>query len=271
MLSKLIRHEFKSTWKMIAILNLFIAVITGLGVLTIVSKIWNSESEHVVTFVVLSAVFYYISIIVVSLAASIYIAVRYYKNLYTDEGYLMHTLPVTKHDLLISKTLTGSVYMLITSVMIMLSFIFMGLSIFYNLAPTEQNEIITSLYYEAWPEVKQFFGATIGVNIVLFTFYYLLSCISSVLMSFCAISVGQLFTKHKVMGAIFCYIGLYVVLQLVASFITVPFTGVSLLDQNLVPALFVGMMAIEIIATAVLCLIFYVVSHYVMNKRLNLD
>ena len=53
MLSKLIRHEFKSTWKMIAILNLFIAVITGLGVLTIVSKIWNSESEHVVTFVIL--------------------------------------------------------------------------------------------------------------------------------------------------------------------------------------------------------------------------
>lgn len=271
MLSKLIRHEWKSTWKMIGIMNIFVAVITLLGVITIVSKIWNSESQHVMTFVILSTVFYYLSIVVISVAACIYIAVRFYRNLYTDEGYLMHTLPVTKNELLMSKTIVGSVQLLITSVVITLSFLVLGLSIFYNLGSGEQNQIIKELYYEAWPAIKNFFGASLGINIALFGFYCLISCISSVLMCFCAISVGQLFAKHKVMSAIFCYIGLYVVIQLVASFITVPFTGISLLEESYIPAMVTGMMAIEIIATAVLCIVFYFVSQYIMDKKLNLD
>lgn len=271
MLSKLIRHEWKSTWKMIAVMNLFIAIITLLGVVTVVSKIWNSESEHVVTFAVLSAVFYYISIIVVSIAACIYIAVKYYRNLYTDEGYLMHTLPVSKHELLLSKTIVGSIQYLIVSLVIILSFTFIGLSFFYNMTPTDQNEILTALFVDLWPELEKFMGDTIGFNLFLFVVYCLISCISSVLMSFCAISVGQLFTKHKVMGSIFCYIGLYILIQVVASFITVPFTGISILENSFAPAMITAMLAIEILATSALTIVFYYVSHYVMSKKLNLD
>ena len=41
MLGKLIKHEFKATWKMVALMNIFLLVLTALGVLSFAFKFWN--------------------------------------------------------------------------------------------------------------------------------------------------------------------------------------------------------------------------------------
>ena len=41
---------------------------------------------------------------------TIYFAIRFYKNLYTDEGYLMHTLPVKPWMLIVSKLTIGTIW-----------------------------------------------------------------------------------------------------------------------------------------------------------------
>ena len=51
------------------------------------------------------------------MVVSIYIAVRFYKNLYTDEGYLMHTLPVTPRQLLVSKLTVGSLWSFLVTIL----------------------------------------------------------------------------------------------------------------------------------------------------------
>lgn len=44
-----------------------------------------------------------------SIITLIFILMRYYKNFFTDEGYLTFTLPVTPHELLWTKLISGMV------------------------------------------------------------------------------------------------------------------------------------------------------------------
>ena len=103
MLIKLMKYEWKATWKACAIINFFTVFATILGVFAMKSLQNGILHKDQFTYIaVILFVFYYLSIIGVSFSMSIYIGVRFYCNLYTDEGYLMHTLPVTKRQLVLS-------------------------------------------------------------------------------------------------------------------------------------------------------------------------
>ena len=107
MLKKLLKYEWKETARLLLPINLALIVLTVLGCAMLSTSIFDSEVS--IFFAVPLLILYIISIIAFSSVTIIYIYVRFYKNLYTAEGYLMHTLPVTPMQLFHSKLIVASI------------------------------------------------------------------------------------------------------------------------------------------------------------------
>lgn len=108
MLGKLIKYDLKS-------LNRFLVMIHALLLLTallvryfLTGQIHSSTPQNSL-LLALSITLYVLILIAVSFATAIIITIRFYKNLFSDEGYLTHTLPVTRGQHLLSKTIAGSI------------------------------------------------------------------------------------------------------------------------------------------------------------------
>ena len=113
MLGKLLKHEWKTVWKVPVLLIAILMVISVMAGLTFALPIWDSEWIGLPLSGVMMIIVYYIALIAVGIGITIYFAVRYYRNMFTDEGYLTHTLPVTTHQLLLNKVITMSAWNLI--------------------------------------------------------------------------------------------------------------------------------------------------------------
>lgn len=271
MLTKLLKYEWKSSYKIVLLMNLFIVITTLIGILTLFAQIWDTASETVSSIGVLLFMFYFLSITFVSVVVSIYIAVRFYRSMYTDEGYLMHTLPVTKNQLLLSKTIIGTIHFVLTTIVVLVSIFLLIYFVSTQLSPATKAAIQFELSTNDLAELADAFATNRIFKIILIVIFFIASSLNGVLLCFSGISLGQLFIKHKVIGSIICYIGLYTVLQILSSFVTLPFTGLTLLsDISLSTLLNVGI-TIELIFMIICNIAFYCLSYYILNKKLNLD
>ena len=132
MLRKLIKYEWKGVYKMGLILLGVVAFATLLGFLASRSPLWSDARAYdtvvvngLASIMSFFAIMLYIILLMGTIyAILIYVAVRFYRTMYTDEGYLLHTLPVTKHQILISKLLVSSLWVFFTYMAMFASVIF---------------------------------------------------------------------------------------------------------------------------------------------------
>ena len=107
MLGKLIKHEFRALSRFLLPIHilLLVACLIGRFMFQAMDTMDLPNVILIVSFVFLISIW-----IVVPCATSILIVVRYYKSLYTDEGYLTLTLPATRGQLLFSKAFAACVW-----------------------------------------------------------------------------------------------------------------------------------------------------------------
>ena len=116
MLGKLLKHEWKSIWKIPTILLgalMGLAVLAGFG---FASPVWDSSLDGLGVLAVLTWMLFYLAVLGVSLGIMLYLAVRFYRSMFTDEGYLTHTLPATSRQLLLSKVLIMAAWIFLSMV-----------------------------------------------------------------------------------------------------------------------------------------------------------
>lgn len=275
MLKKLFIHEWKSFSKVPGAINLCLILLTLVGIVSLISPIWTLEYDIIAIFMVLAIMIYYLSIIAGSIAVTVYTAMRYYKNVYTDEGYLTNTLPVTPRQIILSKLYVSSIWHYITSIVITVSvfalvyvglYSYDGINLFQEFA-TAWDTIMEAMAGEMGLDV---FAILLGLIISL-----LISPFFSIVMLYSSIALGQLFKKHKVAGAVMWYIIEYLVIQFVSSLIVnVPlFTGLMEVEMNdtfpflIINLVLYGSLLLTIAATVGL----YFISEYMLKKKLNLD
>lgn len=115
MLNKLLKHEFKDTARVMPFLYVVVLVSTALSYISFITDIgWLTLSSSVL-LLFLSIAGIVITFVVVIL--------RFYNNLYSREGYLMFSLPVKPHKLLISKTIVSISWILVSCVVFIGSFL----------------------------------------------------------------------------------------------------------------------------------------------------
>ncbi len=274
MLKNLIKYEWKSVWKILIVINAFTIFATLAGMFAMYALVSDATfiSDMSSVVIVLLFLFYYLTIIGVSFSMSIYIGIRFYRSLYTDEGYLMHTLPVTKRQLVISRLLVHTCCMMITGMFVMLSIVMLFLPLLSEIFATSTfsaSSVITELIRNS---MDAFGIHTMAAVILIWTVAGVIGQVSGILAIYCAVSLGQTFQKHKVMASILCYIGIYFLLQTINSILMMPQMVLYMGDKELNMASYLnGTLLTTSIVSLFTGIAFYLITLYIMNKKLNLD
>lgn len=281
MLKKLFKYEWKFFWKVPTVINSFLIIMTIIGVISLASPFWEMDIAGIEIMLGLAVFFYILAIAACSIGVTAYIAIRYYKNVYTDEGYLTNTLPVTARQIVLSKLCTGVIWSFITGIIVIASI----LSLVYTaMLSYEDIDIIYELS-RGFSDFLPSFKDSVGIDFFLFLFlsliYTVLSTALSILKIYVAIALGQLFTRHKVAGAVIWYIGEYVVFEIITSFLyqmpsysnglfyTFFSVGMSY-NYNFADSA-LSVLLISIGLTFAFCAGLYFITEHMLKNQLNLD
>ena len=122
MLGKLIKHDFLSNARFLGPAYIVMLVIALLGRfvtwLATRKAIMDSVAPafaHIISLLSsLLTVAFVLAPLAILFMAAFWVIYRFYKNIFTDEGYLMNTLPTRPVNLVFSKLLNALIWMLIT-------------------------------------------------------------------------------------------------------------------------------------------------------------
>lgn len=275
MLTKLMKYEWKSIWRVLLIINAFTVIMTVIGLCTIYPPFFGQVSftDESAIPIILSLLLYYITILGVSIAAWIYIAIRFYKNTYSNQGYLTHTLPVTPRQLLISRIVIHSIFYVVTSFLVMLSV----LTLCIPLVLLSEGVSMQFTWQVLTASCVELFGMPPISLGICFLMIMIVGSISSTVMVYCAIAIGQTFQKHKVMASILCYVALYFLLQTVVSILILPQTiSFTLNSANAAFGFQMGsymrsILLISLVSSLISGIVFYIITEILISKKLNLD
>ncbi len=275
MLKKLLKYDWKFFWKVPAVINLGIGILTLLGVMSMVSPLWTIDSSPIEALLGTSLFFYYIALFAGSIGVSVYAAIRFYKNIYTDEGYLTNTLPVTPRLIILSKLLVSSLWNLITGFVILSSVAILltaGEFIYLDLDVVTVFSWIPYVWDGFWALLADYGLHPFAVAFLGFL-YIISSSLFNMLLIYAAISLGQMFPRHKIMGAIFWYILEYVIIQfgstILISIVTFGYYN-YITSDTLFPSLYTLLVG-SILLTLAGCAGLYFISEYMLAKKLDLD
>ena len=119
MLTKLLKHEFRATARIMGPLYLILlAVALGFNFSARLMDTRNVVLNILAALVILAYVAAIIGVFVVSF---ILMLQRFYKNLLGDEGYIMFTLPASVHQHVWSKLIVSAVWFIATGAVVVLS------------------------------------------------------------------------------------------------------------------------------------------------------
>lgn len=268
MLKKLLKYEWKDTSRLLLPINLAIIVLTILGCGMLSTSIFDSETS--LFFAVPLLILYILSILTFSSVTTIYIYVRFYKNLYTAEGYLMHTLPVTPMQLFHSKLLVACSWFCLNSLLTTLSFMALGFAAGFHQAAINTNFGLSVSFADI-------FGYPLPIFLLWMLALLVVSAFSSILMGYVSILLGQQLERNKLAASIAFYFGIYMVTQTITSiammvpeFITIENT----IDEEFTAIMsetFRMVFPMMSIIYLVLGIAFYIICRVLMNRKVNLD
>ena len=271
MLKKLFVHEWKESWRLVGIMNLIVVALTLIGTFFLNNDTWNAmdKNEFVAVTVAVYMMFFIASIAALSMVVTFYFYIRFYRNMYTDQGYLMHTLPVTPHQLIWSKTFVAGIWMIISTI-VMLTSVF---GLIFAAIPAEGRGDFWTELRDAFT-MMEFDGRVVAI-VILYILLMIVSQLMSIFMGYASISIGQTFKKQKVLGAIGVYIGIYMLIQTVSSYLSM-FLTMSV-DPNVMSStmdetnfILVFLIVLFVLMSA-LAAGFYFTTHYIMKNKLNLE
>lgn len=277
MLKKLFRHEWKDCWKTVGIINLIVLVFSFCGTLFFNKNMFEmaENNEYVAIALVLYIVLYFTAIMALALSTSFYFYYRFYKNMYTDEGYLMHTLPVNPHQLIWSKSFVALIWQMISSLVMAFSLI----NFFDCIMRMDTVFYEQSLWVEIFKGIQWFFANEMKAYMIplaiIFILCMLIAPFFSIFMGYTAISLGQCTKKHKIMAAVGIYFGLMTLIQTVSSFASVPLgffiESINVNSQQDMIMYMTLMFAIMVLIIAGATALLYFLTYNVMKNKLNLE
>lgn len=284
MLRKLMKHEWIATRRILLPVNLTIILITLVGCVFLATDILHSENS--LPLVILLITLYALSIMVLSLISNIYLLVRFYKNMFTAEGYLMFTLPVTPVQLLNSKLIVACLWSLFNTLLTLTSFFSLGFfSAYYSAIHGDSNP--KSAFLSGFISVmsngaqdsasfQDVFGYPPEKLIFLCFVLLLISAFFSLTMGYLSFTLGQLIEKHKLACSIVFYIAFYIGTQIVSSILMVVINLKTLFDSTLdalelTASIYSSVIPTAIILHLILGILFYIITLFLIRKKVNLD
>ena len=283
MFSKLLKHEWKANWRLLSILSLavIIAAVVGILALRVMVNYGDqlSESNSFLNLLLLPLgllVFVSFLALVVYAAAVLFVLLfRFYKNKFTDEGYLTFTLPVTNHQIFLSSAVNMLIWSVISVVLAILLFVVMILigtstSGFINMELIRDLQSIKAFLPEMAEAYSEILGDSYGILTLI---SILISPVYNVVLAMTCITLGAVLAKkHKILASIGIYYGSNTILGIISSVITTVPSLMFIGNDGLASSdlYFTLTMVAQLVIYAAVIVGGYFLSTKLMKNKLNL-
>lgn len=280
MFTKLLKHEWRATKGILALLCIIIliaGVTIGSTMHIMVSASWDGStirlngspvaetlppmSEFAEVMCVLLIMAGVGAVAICSAGSLFFLIYRFYKRCFTDEGYLTFTLPVTTHQILLSSfvnTIIGEVIMLAAV------FLSIGIAALLFLTAFPENLIwadvsvgLKEAFSQMWASMAEHFdvfASLAGTGII--------TVLSELIVLMLAVTIGAMIAKkHKILAAV----GVYYGISMVQSFVLTA-ANLSIVQEENITKLF----SATSVTSLVIAIGGYFLMHYLVDKRLNL-
>lgn len=260
MLGKVLKYDLKALCRYLIPLY---AVLFGLGIMIRLLGFFDNVSIiaiicglMIVALVVLSCLSFVLNGI---------FSVKYYlENLFKDEGYLTHTLPVKKGTLLFSKVLASLVTFSMTALVLIISLIvaFYQKGLFVDVVKVLNLSI---------------YGMSVYEFLLFMIVYGVIGYVATILMVYAAVAIGYSRSSNKlvssvVWGLIFYFVMEFLYLGLLGIIMIINPTFISNLDNSVFMMKdLITFFSIFMVFTALIGGVYYYISYRFMDKKLNLE
>lgn len=261
MLSKLFKHEMKATSRILLPIYLILVVLTILDRIVLHLDIFKGTLAIIPGFVTIAYIATLIAIIVVSF---VIVILRFYKNLMSDEGYLMFTLPVKSHQLINSKLIASILWTVA-------SFAAVIASLFLVFITPERMETLKDLFQIFKAEMESDLGSISTLIIIEIIVMTVIGVINNILQIYASIALGQLFNGHKVIGSFAAYIAINTLTQIISLIIIMIgalIFGDSFVETSSTPQF---VFPLSILLIMVFNVVYYWIIDFIFKRKLNLD
>lgn len=287
MLGKLLKYEFKNTYKIGILMILALELITIISIGFFYLPIWRDAVAYgdaswqvFVTFMVGMCVFTMdiFVIYIVKYGVTIMNGFFYYKSMFSNQGYLTNTLPVKPIHHLLAKTISGGFWAVLTAVItyvncciiiligvLQIGSLSNGNASYLYVAKMVLSSMMEDLGMESFVFVVLFWVFVIVISMVLM----IISEILGVCILYGGLSLGQLSNAGKLILGILAYCVITFIQRTIASTLAMVASMVAFIIHPVLGQ------SISFLITGVVSLIvgivMFFVAKYVLENKLNLE
>ncbi len=269
MVKKLFKYEFiyyfRTLWY-------FLPVVPVFGIMVRIFRLFDPDSPFTELAVGGSGMLCYIGSMAVLITTGILGIIRFYTNMYSAEGYLSFTLPVTATQHILVKLVTLAVFEILAL-----------LSVLIGVCIAISGDLLLEILYGI--------GVIGGImsliptpHLVLYILeailLTLIVAVSSPLLYYACISIGQTAKKNRILLAVIVYFVYYMITQVITTvvmLIVTVFGAFGIMEGVVIwvarhPFTFAHIVLIlSALISAALGLVYFLVTKYMMTKKLNLE
>ncbi len=270
MFKKLLKYDFRALfkiWWIFAVIILSLSLISGL----LLSNSFNGyEGALISFFAVMFSGFTIFGMFAFCISPLIISSIRFYKNLFSDEGYLTFTLPVKLKHIINSKLISTSVLHILSFLVVFISALIM---IFMMGDGVDEIKSILS-------DISKLFEySPIWLIVLILEILALIVFVSliSIIFVFICITLASIITKkYKVLASIGIYyvsnnvVSFFIQMMIVLAFPSISIHIESLSQESILPFVCFFILTILVLIVIIFILL-YILQYYMLDKKLNLS
>ena len=278
MFAKLLKYEWKATGSLLGFLSLGAL---GIGVLAAVvlrilvtnAPTWSSSDSLFVLLIPMLGImlfFLFVALIAYSVGTQIFLLIRFYRNKFTDEGYLTFTLPVNSHQTFLSSALYILIWQIISGLVV---FTAISIAVLFGTATDGIINTESLRYFDfTFSEFMLVFGEDTYEGYLPLSFLKtLVAGLASTVIMMASVTVGAVVAKrHKLLAAIGIYYGTTVALNTISGVISFFSMMLATVTENHIAVMLNVGTVLEILLQVGLLLGGYFLSTHLMKRKLNL-
>lgn len=255
MLGKLLKYDLKWVYKVVVVFYMLALVFSLIG--RGLSMIKDSVVFSVITQIVFGTAIAMMANCLINCIMRQW--VRFVRNVYKDESYLTHTLPVEKKQIYLSKVISA-VVTIFTTVVVIIACLFIC---YYS---KENMQVLKSMLELA----ASTYNTTVIKLLLLITFIFFLEVIFTVLIGYVGIIIGHKSNQNKMAKTILISFVMYLATQALTLGIVYIFGLFNPNVMNLINTTdIVNVDAIKYVMYAgSLIYVVYIIFYYILGKKL---
>lgn len=278
MVKKLLKYEAQYYARTLIIYEI---VLFALAIFTRLLMVFETDSIIYYLLQGSSFILFGLAAFACSIMVSVISVYRFYKNLFTSEGYLTFSLPVSTNQHLFAKLFWAVLYNMIV-------FVSTVLASLITISGDILNETVKAGVFLLENLFKTFKDVPIGLHIVFYIIEFIaiiiLSTAGSLLIFYACIAIGQTAKKNRILLSVAVYFGYMMLSEMIGTFISIIMSifatselFITMFEKigefiNNHPFEFVHIiMIISIVSSILVAAVCYFITHRIITRKLNLE